>query len=938
MGSKWVGLRTFREHNRSITYPERISAPTPLSVSTQRLRCESVPIYAPHDPSPSTHNADEQAASPLIDSTLLEDTEEYIGEPDQIEVPYEALDFGWGEDKDAWEPAMDVEDSENGALTPVSETNDSETDNLLGTHPRSPERPRENTVQHIQTDSIYRSHALAPATRCHLIQAAFMRCKGATMEECNQYLRFGNRQHKVATGSTMEGSTEHIRTAERLIGLDVDGDIDQYLICPNNNCWELHPLKELYELDLVCGAPLLGDRQGTSTCAAELYTLINHIRTPKRVAAYYKLSTALAFLLQDPQISGSLQGWRDDPEDTIEQSSKSTQDITDGYRASNEQMHGLSDGSAWRSQGANTLRQIATDNSVEDTHEMASSQNDVRHSGLPFGIKIILNMDWYKLNGVVGNSVGGLYCAIANLPRESMLLPRNISLLMSLPGPQEPPGVLFNKVLKPVVDDLLTCETGIKVHINGYHGLQVVRTRILFQCSDMPASRKLVGSAGHGSRSHPCQFCKITKAEINEPSGYDLRALSYEDPATVLQASFEHEVAPAASQAAIESMYGVRHSIMMRLTGMEQARSSPPDPLHNSYLGLAKFVVQTLFKNGMFEGHRGNDTRLDLFKEVYTNAEWPSHIGRLPNRIVDQFTATRINAGSNLKADEWKRILQLLPVALFQAWANDENDIIPAGTIEYEELGDDSERQEQDGVKRDRAAFYSAILSLCVGLRALHAHSISADQADAAMQDISQSAIGLLDLQVRLTINYHAAIHFAEFVKLYGPTSGYAIWAFERMNGVNSRVANNKKADQIATTILRSMVRAHRLTMLLHNPPNNAGDDELELLQDLLREKRKAGGTLAMLEVRGKQQNLEMRLPMALQPRQPLDLEQFGAYQPLFDYMRRHYPLHNFMDDTRINQGGTPLPRISHNYKQLPSVSFNGFTYVSDGQGSDCLY
>lgn len=95
-----------------------------------------------------------------------------------------------------------------------------------------------------------------------------------------------------------------------------------------------------------------------------------------------------------------------------------------------------------------------------------------------------------------------------------------------------------------------------------------------------------------------------------------------------------------------------------------------------------------------------------------------------------------------------------------------------------------------------------------------------------------------------------------------------------------SRVASNKKADQIAATIIRSVVRAHRMTVLIHEPPANAGDDESELLQDLLKEKGKAGGTLAMLEVRGKQRNSKKDLRRHCNLGSPLtlsDLEPINA-------------------------------------------------------------
>lgn len=47
-----------------------------------------------------------------------------------------------------------------------------------------------------------------------------------------------------------------------------------------------------------------------------------------------------------------------------------------------------------------------------------------------------------------------------------------------------------------------------------------VHTMANLQASDMPASRKFQGSAGHSHKTHPCNFCFITQLDINRPTGY----------------------------------------------------------------------------------------------------------------------------------------------------------------------------------------------------------------------------------------------------------------------------------------------------------------------------------------------------------------------------------------------------------------------------------
>lgn len=59
------------------------------------------------------------------------------------------------------------------------------------------------------------------------------------------------------------------------------------------------------------------------------------------------------------------------------------------------------------------------------------------------------------------------------------------------------------------------------MHMYGRVLPPVVHVAVQLNTSDVPATRKLTGAAGHSHKMHPCNFCLITLAEINMMDGYD---------------------------------------------------------------------------------------------------------------------------------------------------------------------------------------------------------------------------------------------------------------------------------------------------------------------------------------------------------------------------------------------------------------------------------
>ncbi|KAH8079625.1 hypothetical protein HD553DRAFT_254952, partial [Filobasidium floriforme] len=328
--------------------------------------------------------------------------------------------------------------------------------------------------------------------------------------------------------------------------------------------------------------------------------------------------------------------------------------------------------------------------------------------------------------------------------------------------------------------------------------------------SDLLAAKKLIGVVSHASKMHPCHQCSTTLAEINKPAGYDWRNFRYRSPDVLLKAAFEYERAGRERRQELEDRYGVRFSPLLRLLGVDHGHSSPVDGLHNSFLGIAKSLVNMLLQRRLFspssledyiEDEVDEDDRIAAFVAVFEEAVYPGHLGRLPARVTKQFATDREKAGSGLKADQWKRIMQLLPIALFMALKG-ETDQIPDRDLdnpsEIDAEGEvdvlanlptlhggiaPSQRPQPDRPKKKKAKRGKRLV---------------------AVDDLSQAAQDIMASGGRLTINWHIAMHHVETVKRYGPLSGYSTYAFERNNGKLARVKNNGQEKDLPITLMRS--------------------------------------------------------------------------------------------------------------------------------------
>lgn len=363
---------------------------------------------------------------------------------------------------------------------------------------------------------------------------------------------------------------------------------------------------------------------------------------------------------------------------------------------------------------------------------------------------------------------------------------------------------------------------------------QEVQCRVLFCSLDTPATKKLINASSYAHKTHPCHYCKLDKAGINDPLAYRVDGLpACGDQPDVLAAIFAHKGRNDAYLQGSVARYGFRYSEIMRLVGFNTAATSPLDPMHNSFLGLTMAFVNWLFECDLLPG-----TQADRFRATFETASYPGHLGRIPARVgkqlrmkgkkrkrAEESEATEKKVGTGLKADHWKRILHMLPIALYNAWRDPETHGVIDITDEERSFAEDTARQrlaarnaglharpentpglrqaagvpfsnvpttgptvpptisstagteqptlatsEEAGeesqpnpnVVRDRRQWYDAALSLTAALRILHAHHISYAEARDAVRILAQTARNLIGMGAHLTINWHASMHYAQ--------------------------------------------------------------------------------------------------------------------------------------------------------------------------------
>ncbi|GBC16020.2 hypothetical protein GLOIN_2v1849215 [Rhizophagus irregularis DAOM 181602=DAOM 197198] len=217
---------------------------------------------------------------------------------------------------------------------------------------------------------------------------------------------------------------------------------------------------------------------------------------------------------------------------------------------------------------------------------------------------LLLNLDWFQPFSYTQHSTGAIYVSICNLPRSERNKPKNIIYLGFLPGPKKAGLERINHYLAPIVDELLELWKGWKVPKTHQfsNGLEI-KVALIVGSSDTPATRKLFG---HGSAVMKCYRCdkRTTYSEKFRKTHYrgmqDYNEWVTKPADLLLHRQYAHECLQCNSKSSREAhfkVHGIRWTEVLRLPYMDPIRFAVVDPMHCLFLGVAKWIIKSIFVN-----------------------------------------------------------------------------------------------------------------------------------------------------------------------------------------------------------------------------------------------------------------------------------------------------------------------------------------------------
>ena len=277
----------------------------------------------------------------------------------------------------------------------------------------------------------------------------------------------------------------------------------------------------------------------------------------------------------------------------------------------------------------------------------------IGRDGNDYCFGFILNVDWFQPYERRPNfSVGALYLACLNLPKEKRYKKENVIVLGILPAFNKEPASL-NTFLKPIVDELKVLWKGIRINTESELGEIKIKAALICCSSDLPANRKLCGFLSHAAimGCHKCskefeykdsgKFNKHGVA-IKRPdySGFDKNSKNW--PARDLKkhkriAKHISSTIINSEKKKLEKKFGVRWVPLLELDYFDPISFCAIDPMHNIFLGTAKRMFALWVENEILD-----NVAMDTISMRISSISTLSGVGRLPNKISScwgKFTA-----------------------------------------------------------------------------------------------------------------------------------------------------------------------------------------------------------------------------------------------------------------------------------------------------------
>ena len=223
------------------------------------------------------------------------------------------------------------------------------------------------------------------------------------------------------------------------------------------------------------------------------------------------------------------------------------------------------------------------------------------HRNLAFAIKVDWFLPFKRRND---RSAGVIYLVLLNLPREQRFKWENIIVAGSIPEMTKEPKSL-NTFLAPIVDEFKAFWTGVKLATSQSGITMTYRGAILLASADLPAVRKLCGFKGHSAHLGCSKCFKYFLGSFSEKTDYsgfnrDLRP-PHHNCSHRIHAEMVRKASTQSKNEELDTKYGVYYSSLLQLEYFDAVRFTSKDPMHNLFLGTAKFVFETVGEEKIFK-------------------------------------------------------------------------------------------------------------------------------------------------------------------------------------------------------------------------------------------------------------------------------------------------------------------------------------------------
>ncbi len=183
--------------------------------------------------------------------------------------------------------------------------------------------------------------------------------------------------------------------------------------------------------------------------------------------------------------------------------------------------------------------------------------------------------------------------------------------------------------------------------------LQMVRCALLCCTCDLPAGKKACGFLCH-SALRGCSRClKVFPGGVGCKDYSGFKRDEWQPRTDKQHRSAVSEIQNSRNitqRNTLETKHGCRYSVLIELPYFDPTRMLVVDPMHNLFLGSAKFVVKKLWiDSGLL-----TPTKLQSIQNCIDSTCVPSDVGRIPQKVVTGF--------SGFTADQYKNWVTLYSI------------------------------------------------------------------------------------------------------------------------------------------------------------------------------------------------------------------------------------------------------------------------------------